>query len=81
MVPESKDIKLDLEPENLDLLRPEVELDESKFDDIAINIDTKKIEPVKEITMNLDSPENNSNEIMIEVETPKKKGRNYTFFN
>ena len=81
LVPESKDIKLDLEPENLDLLRPEVELDESKFDDIAINIDTKKIEPVKEITMNLDSPENNSNEIMIEVETPKKKGRNYTFFN
>ena len=81
LVPESKDIKLDLEPENLDLLRPEVELDESKFDDIAINIETKKIEPVKEITMNLDNTKNDNDELMIEVEAPKKKGRNYSFFN
>ena len=78
---ESKDIILDLEPENLDLLKPEIELDESKFDDIAINLDTKKIEPVKEITMNLDDVKNENNELMIELETPKKKNRNYSFFN
>ena len=81
LVPESKDIKLDLEPENLESLKPEVELDASKFDEIAINLETKQIEPVKEITMNLDSVKNDSDELMIEVETPKKKGRNYSFFN